>query len=113
MHDYHKASDMMEYALKHLAEEGGSKVKKLYLTVGESSGYSADTILMFFHELSEGTPCEGAQVVMNTTKSMLECPACGTVFPRVLMQYNCPSCQAEGRPSKAGTEVEITGIEIE
>lgn len=113
MHDYHKASDMMEYALKALAEEGKSKVKKLYLTVGESSGYSADTILMFFRELSEGTPCESAEVVINTTRSTLECPSCGTVFPRVLMQYNCPSCQTEGRPSKAGTEVEITGVEVE
>jgi hydrogenase nickel incorporation protein HypA/HybF len=103
----------MEYALKRLAEEGKSRVTKLYLTVGESSGYSADTIVMFFKELSEGTPCEGAEVVVNTTKSMLECPACGKVFPRVLMQYNCPSCQTEGRPSKAGTEVEITGIEVE
>lgn len=113
MHDYHKATDLIEHALLHLAEEGGTKVTKIYLTVGESSGYSADTILMFFQEVSEGTPCEGAEVVVNTTKSMLECPSCHTVFPRVLMQYNCPSCQTEGRPSKAGTEVELTGIEVE
>ncbi len=113
MHDHHKATDMLTYALDRLKEEGKTRVTKIYLTVGESSGYSADTILMFFRELAEDTPCADAEVVLNTSRAMLECPSCGTIFPRVLLQYNCPSCKTEGRPSKAGTEVEITGVEME
>ncbi len=112
MHDYHKAKDMIEYAQKKAAEAGKDKISKIYLTFGESSGYSADTILMYFQEESAGTVCEGAEVVVKTIKAELECPACHTVYPRKLLEYQCPSCGTEGQPSKASTVIEITGVEF-
>lgn len=113
MHDYHKAADMVTYATKKAAEQGKAKVTKINLAVGESSGYSAESIVMYFKEVSAGTLCEGAEVSIRNIKSMLQCPACGEVFTRKLMEYKCPKCGTEGEPSKIGTEVEIEGIEAE
>ncbi len=113
MHDYHKAADMVTYATKKAEELGKSKVTKIHLAVGESSGYSADSICMYFKEISAGTVCEGAEVCIRPIKAMLQCPDCGEVFARKLMQYQCPKCGTEGVPSKIGTEVEIEGIEAQ
>ncbi len=113
MHDYHKAKDMLDYAVEKAGELGKNKVTKVFITVGDASGYSADTIVMFFKEVSEGTICEDAEVVVTQVKSMLECPKCKEVFPRKLMEYNCPVCGTEGLPSKIGTEVTVEGIEAE
>lgn len=113
MHDYHKAVDMVNFATEQAKKFGKSKVTKINLSVGESSGYSADTICMYFKEVSEGTICEGAEISVHPIKSMLKCPKCGEVFARQLMHYDCPKCKTEGEPSKIGTEVIIEGIELE
>ncbi len=111
MHDYHKALDMVKFAEEKAKETGKTKVSKILMSIGESSGYSADTILMYFKEVSQGTVAEGAEVVIKPVKAMLECPKCGEVFERKLMQYNCPKCAEEGQPSKIGTEITLDGIE--
>ena len=113
MHDYHKAVDMVNYATEKAKELGKSKVTKIYLAVGDSSGYSADSICMYFNEVSAGTVCEGAEVCVKPIKSMLQCPKCGDLFERKLMHYECPKCGTEGVPSKVGTEIQIEGIEAE
>ncbi len=113
MHDYHKAKDMVEYAEAKAKELGKTKITKIYMKIGDSSGYSADSVVMYFKELSAGTVCEDAEVVVTPVKAMLECPSCGKVFPRKLMEYNCPDCGVEGLPGKIGTEIEIEGAEAE
>ena len=113
MHDYHKAVEMVNFATEKAKESGKSKVTKIHITVGESSGYSADSILMYFNEVSAGTICEGAEVCITPIKSMLHCPQCGELYERKLMHYECPKCGTEGEPSKIGTEIEIGSIEAE
>ena len=111
MHDYHKALEMVAFAKEKAEELGKSKVVKINLTVGESSGYTPDSIRMYFKDVSQGTVCEGAAVSIASVPSMLECPKCGEVFERRLMHYACPKCGEEGTPSKIGTQVVIESIE--
>jgi hydrogenase nickel incorporation protein HypA/HybF len=113
MHDYHKAMDMVNYATEKAKESGKNKVTRINISVGDSSGYSAESICMYFKEVSVGTICEEAEVCINTVKAMLKCPNCGELFPRKLMHYECPACGTEGEPSKVGTEIEIESIEAE
>ena len=113
MHDYHKAKEMVAFAEEKAIEEKKNKVTKITVTVGESSGYSPESLRMYFSDVSQGTVCENAEIVFHTPPAMLECPKCGEVFPRKIMQYNCPKCGEEGVPSKIGTEVVFESIETE
>lgn len=113
MHDSHKAQDIVKFAEAKAKELGKTKVTKIFITVGDSSGYSAESIVLYFKDLSEGTVCENAEVVITPVKAMLECPSCGEIFPRKLMAYACPVCGTEGMPGKIGTEITIDGIEAE
>jgi len=113
MHDYHKAKQMVDYATTKARKLGKKKVTKIVIKIGDSSGYSSDSVVMYFNEVSAGTICEGAFVEVEAVKSMLQCPKCGEIFPRKLMHYDCPVCGKEGLPSRIGTEIEIVSIETE
>ncbi len=111
MHDYHKAKEIVDYAAKVTRSRGKNKVTKITIHIGDSSGYSAESVKMYFQEISEKTICRNAELESISVKPALKCPKCNKEFPRKLMQYNCPDCGIEGLPCKTGTEVTIGEIE--
>lgn len=113
MHDYHKAKEIVAFAEEKACEAGKNKVTKIMVTVGESSGYSPESLLQYFKDVSRGTVCENADLDIRTVPAMLECPECKEVFPRKILHYNCPKCGEEGIPSKEGAEVVLEGVETE
>ena len=113
MHDHHKAKEMVTFAEEKAIEAKKSKVTKITVTVGESSGYSPESLRMYFDEVSQGTVCENAQILIHTPPAMLECPKCGEIFSRKILHYSCPKCGEEGIPSKTGSEVVFESIETE
>lgn len=112
MHDYHEAMHIIEYATEQAKKEQQEKVSKVYLVIGESSSYSADSIRMYLEQNWEGTVCEGAELVVRPVKAQLRCPSCGKLFDRVPFHYNCPDCGTEGEPSEIGKEMEIERVEF-
>lgn len=112
MHDYHKAADFLEEAAKKAQEAGKDKVSKIVIAVGDDSGYSGDSICMYFDELSKGTVCEGAKMAVHSIKAKLRCPKCGELFERKPFHFECPKCGTEGEPSEIGKEVKIESIEL-
>lgn len=113
MHEYHEAIHIIEHAVEQAKAEGKSRVTKIFLVIGESSGYSGDVIKMHFEEAAAGTICEGAEIVVRPVKSMLRCPNCHELFPRKLFDYACPHCGTEGEPCEVGREMAIEDIEAQ
>ena len=111
MHDYHKALEMVAFAKEKANGLGKDKITKITVAIGESSGYSPESVCMYFKDVSKGTVCENAEVEIRSVPSMLECPSCKEVFPRKLMRYDCPKCGEEGVPSMIGSEVTIESVE--
>lgn len=113
MHDYHKAVEVIQYGEKQAQLQGKAKVKKLFLSVGKSSGYSADTVKMYFEENKAGTACAEAELVIDEPAATLQCPACGEVYPRKPLHLECPACGVEGLPTEDASHVVIKGAELE
>lgn len=113
MHDYHKAVEVIEYGAKEAQKQGKTRVKKVFLSVGKSSGYSADTIRMYFEENKPGTACAEAELVIDEPEATLKCPKCGEVYPRKPLHLECPKCGAEGLPTDDASHVVIKGAELE
>lgn len=44
MHDYHKAVDMVHYGVAQASRQGKRKVTKITLVMGDSCGYSEESI---------------------------------------------------------------------
>lgn len=112
MHEYHKAVEWVKTASAKAAQSGMKKVKTLYVTFGESSGYSPEVVKNYFDEAAVGTACEGAEFDVKVTRSLLKCPKCGKLFEKKLLDYKCPDCGVEGDPTESGNEVEVTGIDF-
>ena len=92
MHEYHEAIHIIEHACEEAAKQGKNKVTKINLVIGESSGYSADSIRMHFEDAVKGTICEGAEITARTVKTML---------------------RTDGVPSEVGKEMSIESVECE
>lgn len=112
MHDYHKAVDMVNYGVAQASKQGKRKVTKITLVMGDSCGYSEESIRMYFDEVSAGTVCEGAQICVEHVKAKLKCPQCGKLFERKPMHLTCPDCGVEGEPTDVGTQIEIKSAEM-
>ena len=113
MHEYHGAVQIIEHAEDLCRERKHNQVNKIQLLIGEASGYSFEVVKGYFEEASVGTVCEGAEVSVRKTALMLRCPNCNELFPKRLLQYNCPICNTPGNPTDAGKEMTIDFMESE
>ena len=113
MHEHHEAIHIVEHAQMALEERGHTKVTKINLVIGESSGYSPEAVLMNFELVSQGTCCEGVEVTVKTVKTMLKCPNCGELFMKKPFHFECPHCNTPGVPSEIGKEMAIDSIETQ
>ena len=50
MHEYHEAIHIIEHAIEQAKAQGKNKVTKINLVIGESSGYSGESIRMHFED---------------------------------------------------------------
>lgn len=113
MHEYHEAIHIIEHAVDEAKAKGLKKVTKINLVIGESSGFSGDSIAMHFEDAAAGTICEGAEISVRPVKTMLRCPNCHELFVRKPFHFECPHCGTEGEPSEIGKEMAIDSVEGE
>ncbi|MEG0830276.1 MAG: hydrogenase maturation nickel metallochaperone HypA [Anaerovoracaceae bacterium] len=113
MHEYPITEQIIKIAEKHCNEAKAKRVTTVNLVIGDYSGYVGESVQMYFDLIGEGTLCQGAQVNITHVKPKLKCPDCGLFFERELQSFACPSCGADGGPSKIGKEFYIESIEVE
>jgi hydrogenase nickel incorporation protein HypA/HybF len=111
MHEYPITQRIISIASEAAAKKGASRVSKIFLTVGEESGYSPESIDLYFDLISAGTPCAGATLEYESVKAMLRCEACGQLFQRMPFSFTCP-CGGQGRPTEIGREFIVKAIEV-
>ncbi|MCL1839359.1 MAG: hydrogenase maturation nickel metallochaperone HypA [Propionibacteriaceae bacterium] len=109
MHEYPITCSIIETALEHA---GNARVTKIALVIGEASGIDGESIQIYFEALSEGTPCEGAVLEIESVSPMLRCVSCGALFERKPFSFDC-DCGGIGAPTEIGKEMHIQHIEVE
>ena len=114
MHEYQITMQIIKIVEDYAGKNGVKRVKAVNLVVGEYSGFTADSIKMYFDVYSSGTICENARVNIETVKPMLRCKTCGNLFERKPFEFNCTKegCTGEGEPTEIGREFYIRSVEI-
>jgi hydrogenase nickel incorporation protein HypA/HybF len=115
MHEYPITKRIIALCMEHAEAQGGAHVRTINLVIGESCGYLADAILLYFDIIAEKTLCEGACVRVEHIKPKLRCKKCGVFFERKPFRFDCEdtACGGEGEPTDIGREFYIKSIEIE
>lgn len=83
-------------------------VTKICLRIGELSDLVEECMQIYFDSASEGTVCEGSQLVIVRNPAKLRCTVCGYEFPHE-HAFSCPVCGGSAewiRGSGSGCVVE-------
>jgi len=113
MHELAIASAILERAKAASNGNGGGRVLKIGLRIGEISGVEPDALTFGIEALSKGTPLEGVVLDVERPKRRQRCAACAAEFEPEGFATACPVCQHESSECIAGTELDVTFIELE
>jgi len=75
MHEYSIVQELIERLLKDINERGIDKVREIHLRRG--STFAEGPLQQAFLIMSENTPLEGAQLVIDEFEVNRVCPTCG------------------------------------
>jgi len=109
MHEYGLTRQIIDTASAYAK---GEKIKTVALRIGGMSGVSGESVAMYFDIAAEGTPCEGAELIIEYVKPLLKCVDCGIFFERKPFSFMC-ACGGAGVPTETGREFLIKYIETE
>lgn len=95
------------------ADAGATKVLSVNLRIGEMTEAIVDALEFAFEALSEGTMCEGAELVVQMVAPSSFCLECGNEFVHDRFHRACPSCGSYETTLLSGRELEIASIEVD
>lgn len=113
MHELGIMTGVMEAVTKTAEEAGALKVLKVTLSVGVMTEAIEDALQFAFEALSEGTMCEGAELVINMVQPRSRCLECGAEYEHDRFHMLCPECGSFATELLAGRELQIDSIEVD
>ncbi|GAB4557479.1 MAG: hydrogenase maturation nickel metallochaperone HypA [Anaerolineae bacterium] len=112
MHELAITENIVRIVVEHARRANARKVHEIHLVVGDLTTFVPDSIQFYFDLLSEGTLCEGAQLVIERRPGQIRCRQCGETYPVEAGQmWICPHCGAFGGDVAAGRELYVDHIE--
>lgn len=91
-------------------QQGWSRLRQVTLKIGLLSGVVPEALDFAFGALSQGTPAEGATLVMRTEPGRFSCGDCGDLELDRL-NFICPRCHGPLRLLEAGRDLLLCGVE--
>lgn len=98
---------------KSLLQAGNTKIKNLYLALGEIAELNQSLIQQHWNDLSKGTPAEQAQLHFRLIQAEVQCMACFGKYHPVDGKIHCPNCGSYGAKVLSGEEFILESIELE
>ena len=92
MHEHRLAEEMVASLVKAMRDHGGRRVVRVTVELSEMGGESEPALRHGFEEKSEGTPIEGAELVVRRVAPRFRCVECGHEMPAEGEPEGCPAC---------------------
>ena len=113
MHELAIAQAILDRAKAASERNGGGRVTKIGLRIGEISGVEPDALSFGIEVLSKDTALAGLTLEIEQPRRKLRCTACATEFEPEGFAVACPKCRHPASECIAGTELDVTFIELE
>ena len=113
MHELSIASAILERAQAASEQNGGARVTKIGLRVGEISGVEADALTFGIEALSKDTPLQGVVLEVECCKRKQRCTVCAAEFEPEGFLTSCPTCHGDQSECIAGKELDVMFFELE
>ena len=113
MHEFSLTKRIVSLANHAAMENGAARVTKVRLVVGEGSGIVPESVQLYFDQIAQGTPAQGAALSVRLVKPEMRCPACQRNYVRPPFSFACPVCGTLGNPTEIGSEFYVESVELE
>ncbi|MDQ0340950.1 hydrogenase nickel incorporation protein HypA/HybF [Caldalkalibacillus uzonensis] len=112
MHELSIAHSLVELAIEAAEKTGTKRVKTLYLKLGVLSGVVKEALEFSFDVVVQGTPLEGARLVIEDIPVKVFCPDCkqAHILPEPF-PMRCPVCKRRTGQVLEGREMELYALE--
>jgi hydrogenase nickel incorporation protein HypA/HybF len=112
MHELSIAQSLVELAIEAAENNGMKHVQAVHVKLGVLSGVVKESLEFSFDVVIQGTPLEGARLVIEDVPVKVFCPTCQE--PRILPELfpmSCPVCGTKTRMVLEGREIQLDTLE--
>lgn len=113
MHEMAIAQGILDIVIDAAEQNGGGKIRRIKLLVGEMTGVEPDALTFCFEALAAGTAAEGAELDIATPPLVACCQDCGEEFGVERYRFFCPACQSAKVTTISGRELAVEHLEVE
>ena len=110
MHELSIAEAVVEIASRHSA---GRRVSKVELKVGHLRQVVPSALEFAFELVTDGTPLEGAELVIEDVPAQGRCRACGGETEMRAFPLQCSRCGGFDLELQAGEELLVDALELQ
>jgi hydrogenase nickel incorporation protein HypA/HybF len=110
MHELSIADAVVTIASRHAA---GRRVTRVDLKVGHLRQVVPDALAFAFELVAQGTPVEGAELVMEEVPATVRCRDCGGESVLEAFPAHCGACGALDVEVTGGEELLVESLELE
>lgn len=122
-HEMSVAQAVAELVLRTARKEGGTRVARIDLEIGELTFLNPEQVSFWLSEFLKGTEADGAEVSLKTIPACVRCGACGyegplavrddPLFHEALPVFACPRCRKGSLEILEGRDYMVRSIEID
>ena len=112
MHELSLATELVSQLSDVLTREGAQKAVEIRVAIGAMSGVERVPFEFAFPVAAEGTPIEGAKLVIEEVALKLRCHDCGLESTTDDPIMVCPSCGSMAVEIIEGKELTIKSMEV-
>lgn len=113
MHELSLVCSICDVINKKVIECGANRVMQVKIIAGELSGIEDQTMKGCFELISEATPAEGAELIIERIPIKVRCRMCGNEYETGIPFSKCTKCRNESIEIITGTELYIDSIAVE
>jgi hydrogenase nickel incorporation protein HypA/HybF len=113
LHEFSIVQSICEHAQREAEQHGATRVLSITCRVGVMRQLVPELMETAFSVLTEGTPMEGATLILETEGVHVACSACGmdTVIQEI--PYECPACGSHRIRCRGGQDIVLMSLEAE
>jgi hydrogenase nickel incorporation protein HypA/HybF len=114
MHELSIVASVVDTVTESVASYPGARVLEVRLKVGALASVVVESLEFCWGIATEGTPLDGAKLVVKTLPVVMHCVPCGMDVELAGVQsFRCPRCGEPSIDLRQGRELEIDSIEID
>jgi hydrogenase nickel incorporation protein HypA/HybF len=111
MHELSLAQGVIEILVQEARRHDITRIERVRLRVGVLRAVVPELLQTGLEFVSQGTPAEGAQAIIEQVQGRARCRACGLEFEVSDPWIVCPGCEQVGGEILAGQELQIVDFE--